>query len=72
MPNGNTLVCHGPKGRMFQVTPDGRIVWEYWNEYGLRGPESSNPRHAGSIRPVFKARIYPPMFAADSESKIVD
>jgi hypothetical protein len=27
--NGNTLICEGPKGRLFEVTPDHRTVWEY-------------------------------------------
>ena len=29
LPNGNTLVCEGSPGRIFEVTPDGTVVWEY-------------------------------------------
>lgn len=29
LPNGNTLICEGMNGRVFQVTPAGEIVWEY-------------------------------------------
>jgi hypothetical protein len=29
LPNGNTLVDEGMNGRVFQVTPQGEIVWEY-------------------------------------------
>lgn len=29
LPNGNTLVTEGPSGRVFEVTSDGAIVWEY-------------------------------------------
>ena len=29
LPNGNTLITEGTSGRMFQVTPDGQVVWEY-------------------------------------------
>jgi hypothetical protein len=29
LPNGNTLITEGPDGRLFEVTPDGTIVWEY-------------------------------------------
>jgi hypothetical protein len=29
LPNGNTLICEGPKGRFFEVTPECEIVWEY-------------------------------------------
>ena len=27
--NGNTLICDGPAGYFFEVTPDSEIVWEY-------------------------------------------
>jgi hypothetical protein len=29
LPNSNTLVTEGPDGRVFEVTKDGSIVWEY-------------------------------------------
>jgi hypothetical protein len=29
LPNGNTLVCEGSKGRVFEVTQEKNIVWEY-------------------------------------------
>jgi len=31
LPNGNTLVCVGELGRIFEVTPGGKIVWDYLN-----------------------------------------
>lgn len=31
--NGNTLINEGMNGRIFQITPDGEIVWEYINPY---------------------------------------
>jgi len=31
--NGNTLITEGNFGRMFQVTPDGDVVWEYINPH---------------------------------------
>jgi len=33
LPNGNTFIDEGQSGRLFQVTPDGEIVWEYVNPY---------------------------------------
>lgn len=33
LPNGNTLITEGMFGRMFQVTPEGQVVWEYINPY---------------------------------------
>ena len=32
-PNGNTLICEGANGRIFEVTPAGEIVWEYVNPF---------------------------------------
>ena len=29
LPNGNTLICEGMSGNVFQVTPDGKTVWQY-------------------------------------------
>jgi len=47
--NGNTFVCDGANGRCFQVTPRGRIVWEYVN------PHTLTPRYQAAI---FKAEFY--------------
>ena len=33
LPNGNTFIDEGQSGRLFQVTRDGDIVWEYVNPY---------------------------------------
>ena len=33
LPNGNTLITEGWFGRMFQVTHDKEVVWEYINPY---------------------------------------
>jgi len=33
LPNGNTLICDGPGGRFFEVTPTGETIWEYTNQY---------------------------------------
>src|SRR5678815_2741030 len=41
LPNGNTLVTEGPNGRLFEVTKEGQIVWEYiYPQFG--GAQSSN------------------------------
>jgi len=44
--NGNTLICSGADGRLFEVTAENEIVWEYINPFfdegimpaGRRGP----------------------------------
>ena len=38
MPNGNTLICEGAPGRIFEVTPTQEIVWEYINPFVARTP----------------------------------
>lgn len=34
LPNGNTLICSGESGKVFEVTQGHEIVWEYQNEFG--------------------------------------
>lgn len=40
LPNGNTLICEGAMGRIFEVTKSGEIVWEYvspiYTDTGIR------------------------------------
>jgi len=33
LPNGNTLICEGMKGRIFEITMDGETVWEYLSPF---------------------------------------
>ncbi|MBI5605059.1 MAG: aryl-sulfate sulfotransferase [Deltaproteobacteria bacterium] len=33
LPNGNTLICEGAFGRLFEVTPEYETVWEYISPY---------------------------------------
>jgi hypothetical protein len=40
LPNGNTLICEGAKGRIFEITADGRIVWDFLNPLGGEAPPS--------------------------------
>ena len=49
LPNGNTLICSGAGGRLFEATRDGRIVWDYRNPFG---GEIKPPEHAGNAPPL--------------------
>jgi len=51
LPNGNTLICSGPQGRLFEVTPEMEIVWEY-----ILPGIGRNPRGA---TPMFRVTRYP-------------
>lgn len=41
LPNGNTMITEGAYGRIFEVTPEGEIVWEYVSPYFTT--QGSNP-----------------------------
>jgi hypothetical protein len=34
LPNGNTLICEGARGRVLEVTRSGEVVWDYYNPLG--------------------------------------
>ncbi len=34
LPNGNTLICEGARGRVFEVTSAGDVVWDFYNPLG--------------------------------------
>ena len=53
LPNGNTLICEADFGRLFEVTSEGELVWEYVNPYFNEGPNGLNNR-------VFRAYRYSP------------
>ena len=58
LPNGNTLICEGAPGRLFEVTPDKEIVWEYINPYVSRSGVGLDPMRA--LNSVFRAHRYGP------------
>lgn len=54
LPNGNTLICSGMQGRMFEVSAAGKVVWDYYNPFAGRmppdgrfGPPGGGPFGAG-------------------------
>jgi hypothetical protein len=42
LPNGNTLITEGPDGRLFEVTNEGAIIWEYVFPMFTAGARPSN------------------------------
>lgn len=65
LPNGNTLICSGARGHLFEVTPDGEVVWEYVNPVGDRtGDEYGihtimTDAAADNTNALFKCARYP-------------
>ncbi|NKB21773.1 MAG: PQQ-binding-like beta-propeller repeat protein [Alphaproteobacteria bacterium] len=51
LPNGNTFICEGRQGRLFEVTQEGDIVWEYISPH-------EHVRTEGVIRQIFRAFRY--------------
>ena len=47
--NGHTLICSGAAGRAFEITPAGKIVWDYYNPLG---GDVTPPDHAGKAPPL--------------------
>jgi hypothetical protein len=75
LPNGNTLINEGEQGRLFQVTPDGEIVWEFVSPYrDVSPPHPSRPERVGS-RMIYRAQPVPydwlPDGTARSEEPII-
>ena len=63
LPNGNTLICESDSGRIFEVTPGGEVVWDYWSPFLGQG-ESHQGRHIyratryteEQVMPLFESR----------------
>jgi hypothetical protein len=51
LPNGNTLICEGGYGRLFEVTSAGDVVWEYVSPYYI-------PNKMGHSNSIFRAKRY--------------
>ena len=50
--NGNTLICSGANGTIFEVTPDKAIVWKYINPVANDTPYGPPPRPGQIMRPI--------------------
>jgi hypothetical protein len=61
MKNGNTFINQGPKGRYFEVTPEGEIVWEYLNPYrgNIHKPNGDPVSMQGWIYSSFRSNFIP-------------
>ena len=70
LPNGNTLICSGETGHVFEVDSDGTVVWDYHNELGAttqnRQTKSGAPTSLGGVA-MFRATRYAPDYPAFRE-----
>jgi len=54
LPDGNTLICEGSTGRIFEITSNGELVWEYINNLPFYYPSPPGLKHCK----VFTAKRY--------------
>jgi len=66
LPNGNTLICEGAKGRFFEVTETGEIVWEYLVPFYAR---HLSPRF-GLTNATYRCHRYSPDYAGLPADKL--
>ena len=60
LPNGNTLICEGMHGRIFQVTEEGEIAWEFVNpRYGKWSQHAMNVIDFGGEQTNWMFRAQP-------------
>ncbi|WP_422073222.1 aryl-sulfate sulfotransferase [Tranquillimonas rosea] len=58
--NGNTLICESAFGRLFEVSPEGRTVWEYVIPDFAEYPAPLNEFIRGAHNSCFRAHRYRP------------
>jgi hypothetical protein len=64
--NGNTLICEGVSGRIFEVTREGETVWEWHNPFNhtIRGDQNSfmlwRAHRYGPDHPALAGRSFDP------------
>jgi hypothetical protein len=56
LPNGNTLICEGTKGKFFELNEEDEIVWTYISPIGNDGPLSQGSEPA--VKSVFRVDKY--------------
>jgi len=76
LPNGNTLICESDSGRIFEVTAEKEIVWDYYSPFLGQGPENQG-RHIyratryteAEVEPLFVSRTEEINYVADAKRK---
>jgi signal transduction histidine kinase len=58
LPNGNTLICSDTSGHFFEVTAEGKLVWEYINPVTKDGGLKVLPDSLPMTNSVFRAYRY--------------
>jgi hypothetical protein len=67
LPNGNTLAAEGLKGRLFEFTPTGDLVWEYMTPFF--GVFTLPPDLTVQVPGIYRAYRLPPSWAVGEEKR---
>ena len=59
LPNGNTFICSDTEGHFFEVTSDGKLVWEYLNPVTRDGAVKILGDALPMVNSAFRAFRYP-------------
>ncbi|MBW1766515.1 MAG: aryl-sulfate sulfotransferase [Deltaproteobacteria bacterium] len=58
LPNGNTIICSGTNGTLFEVIPEGKTVWKYVNPFKGSVFQAQKGRGSENANSVFKVYRY--------------
>ncbi len=56
--NGNTLICESEKGRIFEIDPDKKVVWEFYISEVQGEDNSEHPESFGARQWVYRGKKY--------------
>jgi hypothetical protein len=65
LPNGNTFICAGPSGTIFEVTPEKDVVWKYLNPAKSESP----PPVAPTLVEILPAFLRDALKTTDEQAK---
>ncbi len=69
LPNGNTLICAGRGGNIFEVDREGILLWDYISPVNANGPLSQGSNVFGND--IFRAYKYAPDFSAFDDKDLI-
>ena len=59
---GNTLITESERGRAFEITSDGKLVWEYYHPETQNDRNSAHPENYGRRQWIYRMQRYSPSF----------
>ena len=79
LPNGNTFICECDAGRLFEVTPEGEVVWDFYNPFIGEGSHHLGKRMHRAVRyspsqvePLLEARTDTIVSEVDRNGRRID